>query len=147
MDDFSKVFDTNFRGPALMIKAVIPVIRKGGRIINVSSRGAKTSAGGPMALYCASKAALHSITKSVSNEFGVSKGITCNTLMPGHTDTDMMSGSTDSDYRKWAESLPTSEKRLGTTDDMAQIAGWLAAEESRWINGDTISATGGSWMP
>lgn len=41
----------------------------------------------------------------------------------------------------------TAEKRLGTTDDIAQIAAFIAEDGSRWINGDTFSATGGGWMP
>ena len=50
------------------------------------------------------------------------------------------------DMLDYVKSLPTAGKRLGTVDDMAQIAGFLAEEGSRWINGSTISATGGELM-
>ena len=44
------------------------------------------------------------------------------------------------------KTLPTAEKRLGRVDDVAQIAGFLAAEGSRWLNGANLSATGGEVM-
>ncbi len=54
-----------------------------------------------------------------------------------------VAAATISDYLK---TLPTAEKRLGTLDDIAQIAGFLAEEGSRWLNGETVSATGGELM-
>lgn len=50
------------------------------------------------------------------------------------------------DMLDYVKSLPTAEKRLGTVDDIAQIAAFLAEEGSRWVNGSTISATGGELM-
>jgi 3-oxoacyl-[acyl-carrier protein] reductase len=50
------------------------------------------------------------------------------------------------EMRAQLSSLAVTEKRLGTPDDVAQVCGFLAEEGSRWVNGDTISVTGGADM-
>ena len=54
--------------------------------------------------------------------------------------------ATTADFQDYLKTLPTAEKRLGTVDDIAQIAGFLAEEGSRWLNGEVVSATGGEKM-
>lgn len=81
------ILQVKVRGPAFMAQAVLPVISRGGRIINVSSRGAKNPQGDPYTFHAASKAALHSVTKSLAWQFAAPLGITVNTLMPGLTET------------------------------------------------------------
>lgn len=87
-DKFHATFDTNVLGPLLLIQGVMPVIRRGGRIINISSRQARTtSPGAGVYLYAASKAALEHMTRNLAAEWAEKKGITVNNVMPGPTDT------------------------------------------------------------
>ena len=82
-DNFATMFEANVRGPIKTVQAVLPVIRKGGRIINISSRGARVPLPGMFTLYASSKAALEIITKGLATEYAAEKNITVNNVMPG----------------------------------------------------------------
>ena len=82
-DNFATIFEANVRGPIKIVQAVLPVIRKGGRIINISSRGARVPLPGMFALYASSKAALEIITKGLATEYAADKNITINNVSPG----------------------------------------------------------------
>jgi 3-oxoacyl-[acyl-carrier protein] reductase len=86
-DTFAKTFEANVLGPIGFIQAVLPVIRKGGRIVNVTSRAARIAMPGAFALYGGSKAALDILTKDVAMEYAGPKGITINSVMPGPINT------------------------------------------------------------
>jgi NAD(P)-dependent dehydrogenase (short-subunit alcohol dehydrogenase family) len=84
---FAELFETNVRGPFKIVQAVLPVIRRGGRIIQISSRAARVPIPGILAAYAASKAAMDAITRAVATEYAAEKGITANNVMVGPTDT------------------------------------------------------------
>jgi 3-oxoacyl-[acyl-carrier protein] reductase len=86
-ENFAKSFEANVLGPIGFIQAALPVIRKGGRIINLTSRAARVTMGGLFALYGASKAALDILTRNLAMEYAGSKGITFNSIMPGPIST------------------------------------------------------------
>ena len=123
-----------------MTKAVIPRLRAPGRIINIGSVGARAGIK-ELSLYCASKAAVEGFTRSTAAELGA-QGHTANTINPGPVETDMLSEVPAETVNMQKQTTPL-EKRLGTTDDIAQIVGFLADESSRWVTGQTISASGG----
>ena len=68
-----------------------------------------------------------------------------NTVCPGPVPTDVLSGVPKEIVENQLRNTPL-ENRLGSTDDIAQIVGFLAEEGSRWITGQTISASGGNCM-
>jgi len=86
-DDIWRTMTTNFAGPLFMVQAVLPFIRRGGRIINLSSRLARAPSSGGVYVYAASKAALENFTRNLATEWAAQKGITINNVMPGATDT------------------------------------------------------------
>ncbi|KAF1365127.1 NAD(P)-binding protein, partial [Lizonia empirigonia] len=136
-EDYAGIFDVNVRAPLLLIKAVVPHLGKPGRIINLSSVGARI---GPpkMSLYAASKAAIEGMTKSLAHELG-DAGYTVNAVAPGSVDVPK-------DPVDLQLKLTAVEHRVGTIDDIARIVCWLASEDSRWVSGQTISASGGFMM-
>ncbi|KAH8799808.1 hypothetical protein F5884DRAFT_117496 [Xylogone sp. PMI_703] len=143
--NFNQIFHTNVLGPLMLIRAVLPHIRKGGRIINISSRLARVPSEGGVLLYAASKAAMENATRNLAMEWPSIKGITINNVMPGPTDTDALAGAPAA-FTERAKQIATAEKRLGTPDDIASVVAFMAEDGSRWINGDTINVTGGATM-
>jgi 3-oxoacyl-[acyl-carrier protein] reductase len=87
-DDYAAIFDVNVRAPLLMTKAVVPHLRAPGRIINLSSVGARLGFEN-LAMYSASKAALEGLTRGLAAELG-HQGHTVNTVAPGPVQSDML---------------------------------------------------------
>lgn len=127
-----------------MTAAVIPHLPpSGGRIINIGSDGGRFGISN-FSLYCSSKAAIEGLARCHAAELGA-KGHTVNTVCPGPVQTDMLSVVSKEILEEQMKRTPM-ENRLGNTDDIAQIVGFLAEEGSRWITGQTISANGGKSM-
>lgn len=122
-----------------MSKEVLPYLRTPGRIINVSSVGARLGLK-ELSLYCSSKAAVEGMTRCFAAELG-HQGHTVNAVNPGPVQTDVLDGIPEEIVEMQKKSTPI-ENRLGTTDDIAQIVGFLSEESSRWITGQAISASG-----
>jgi 3-oxoacyl-[acyl-carrier protein] reductase len=139
-EDFSFVYDLNVRGPLLMTKAVVPYLRAPGRIINISSVGARYGFK-DLSVYCSSKAALEGLTRCWASELGHA-GHTVNSVNPGPVQTALMD-NIPKDYIEMQKAQTPVQQRIGTIDDIAQVVAWLASEESRWISGQVISASGG----
>lgn len=97
-----------------------------------------------MSLYAASKAAIEGMTKSLAHELG-DAGHTVNAVAPGPVESEMLD-DVPKDLIDLQLKLTAVEHRVGTTDDIAQIVCWLASEDSRWVSGQTISASGGFMM-
>ncbi|GAA4591241.1 3-oxoacyl-[acyl-carrier protein] reductase [Actinoplanes octamycinicus] len=138
--DFDRVLTINTKFPLLAIQAAAPLLRDGGRIINLSTLN--TVVAGPgMVLYCASKAALEQVTAVAAKEFGP-RGITVNTVSPGATDTDMLR-SVNTPEGLEASVGWTALGRLGQPSDVAAVVAFLAGPDSAWVTGQNIRATGG----
>jgi 3-oxoacyl-[acyl-carrier protein] reductase len=139
-EDYAALFDVNVRAPLLMTAAVVPHLHAPGRIINLSSVGARF---GPpqMALYAASKAAIEGMTRSLAHELG-DVGHTVNAVAPGPTESEMLD-DVPKDIVETQLKTTAVEHRVGTVDDIARIVAFLASEDARWVSGQTISASGG----
>jgi 3-oxoacyl-[acyl-carrier protein] reductase len=142
-DDFSAVFNINVRATFFLTQAVLPHLRAPGRIINVTSVGAR---GGYASLsaYCASKAAVEGFTRSLAMEIGEA-GHTVNAVEPGPTETEMIE-KIPKDLVERQKGMTAVGRRLGSVEDVALIVAWLAEEQSRWISGQSLSASGGFSM-
>ena len=137
--DFDDVMDTNLKGAFHMIRHCTPLFlrSRGGKIINITSiAGIMGNAG--QANYAASKAGLIGLTKSVARELA-SKNITCNAIAPGFIQTDM-TRELDSSNPIMAD-IPL--KRMGTPEDVANLAAFLASEGADYITGEIIRVDGG----
>lgn len=89
-DDYAAIFDVNVRAPLLMTKAVVPHLRAPGRIINLSSVGARAGFEN-LTLYSGSKAALEGMTRALAAELG-HQGHTVNTVAAGPVESEMLDG-------------------------------------------------------
>lgn len=139
-EDFAYVYDLNVRAILLMTQAVTPHLSPSGRIINIGSVGARRGFQ-EHSLYCSSKAALEGLSRVLAVELG-SKGHTVNTVNPGPMQTELLD-KIQPEIVDMQKSQTPIENRLGTTDDIAQVVAFLAEENSRWITGQAISASGG----
>lgn len=143
-EDFDAVVDTNLKGAFLCMKHVIRIMMKQryGRIINMSSvSGVMGNAG--QINYCASKAGLIGMTKSLAREVG-SRGITVNAVAPGYIDTEMTQGLPEEVKAGFIETIPL--KKMGQPKDIAEAVAFLASDRAAYITGQTISVDGGMHM-
>ncbi|MEU4621392.1 SDR family oxidoreductase [Actinoplanes sp. NPDC023801] len=138
--DFDRIMTINTKFPLFALQAAAPLMRDGGRIINISS--INTVVPGPGgALYSASKAALEQVTKVAARELGP-RGITVNTVSPGATDTEMLRSVNTPEGLERVAAF-TALQRLGTPADVAAVIAFLAGPDSAWITGQNIHAGGG----
>lgn len=141
---FDSVINVNLKGAFNCIRHVAPVMlrQRYGRIINISSVvGLHGNAG--QANYCASKAGIVGLTKSVAKELG-SRSITVNAIAPGFIDTQMTAGLSDKIKENLMSMLTI--KRLGLPEDIANAVLFLASDESGYITGQVITVDGGMTM-
>jgi len=141
-EHFRKQFDVNVLGLLLTTKeAVAHFNPKGGSIVNISSVVVDGVPG--LAVYSATKGAVDAITASLAKELGPRK-IRVNSLNPGMIETEGTheAGFIGSDFQKNAEAR-TPLGRIGQPQDVATAAAFLASEDSGWINGQAIYASGG----
>lgn len=143
-EDFEQVIDTNLVGTFNVTKNVISHMMKArsGRIINISSVvGISGNAG--QTNYAASKAGIIGFTKSLAKEVA-SRNILVNAVAPGFIETDMTDVLKDEIKEEIAKSIPL--KRMGTTEDVANVVKFLAGEDSTYITGQVINVDGGMLM-
>ena len=143
-EDFDKVIEINLKGTFLITKSVIPYMlkKRDGKIINLASVVGVTGNAG-QCNYSASKAGIIGFTKSIAKELA-SRNIRANAIAPGFIDTDMT--SILSDEVKDSINVQIPMKRMGTTQEIANVAYFLGCEESSYITGQVINIDGGIVM-
>ena len=143
-EDFDAVIETNLKGAFLCMKAAIRPMMKAryGRIVNMSSVVALRGNPGQVN-YCASKAGLIGMTKSLAKEMGA-RGITVNAVAPGYISTDMTAALPDAARQAMLSTIPVG--RAGSPEDVAAAVAFLASEEAGYITGQVLSVDGGMGM-
>jgi NAD(P)-dependent dehydrogenase (short-subunit alcohol dehydrogenase family) len=139
--DWTRVFDVNVKGTFLVSKAVLPHIRNGGAIVNLSSitgiRGVRERAA-----YSASKGAIAALTRNMAIDYAP-RGIRVNAVCPGFVRTPMtkaLTGDPDA-YRSLISVHPLG--RLGEPEDIANAILFLVSAEASWITGHLLVVDGG----
>jgi NAD(P)-dependent dehydrogenase (short-subunit alcohol dehydrogenase family) len=139
-DELRQMTDLQFIGPFFFLQAMIGAMETGGSLIQISSATAKIMLN-DHAAYMGAKAGTDHVIRCAANEFG-SRGIRCNSISPGLTDTPMTAGakSTPGVFDAFAKSYPLG--RVGTSDDIAAAAAWLASDEC-FMTGENLQVNGG----
>jgi 3-oxoacyl-[acyl-carrier protein] reductase len=143
-EEFTSVIDTNLLGVFHCIKQVSRIMlkQKSGRIINLSSVVGIIGNAGQLN-YCAAKAGVIGMTKSLARELG-SRGITVNAVAPGFIQTDMTDVLSDQVKEGILGQIPL--KKLGEVKDIAETVAFLASEKAGYITGQVIQVDGGMGM-
>ncbi len=154
--DYARVFDVNVAGTLFTMQAVARHMidrGQGGRIINMASQAGRR--GEPLvAVYCASKAAVISLTQSAGLNL-IAHGINVNAIAPGVVDGEHWDG-VDAFFATHEGKAPGQKKaevaaavpygRMGTPDDLTGMAIFLASDEARYIVAQCYNVDGGQWM-
>jgi 3-oxoacyl-[acyl-carrier protein] reductase len=140
---FHKHFNVNVLGLLLTTQAAVKHLGEGGSIVNVSSVVSRITPPGS-AVYSATKGAVDAITGVLAKELGPRK-IRVNSVNPGMVATEgtHSAGIIGSDFETWAVST-TPLGRIGQPEDIADVAVFLASDDSRWLTGESLIASGGS---
>lgn len=141
-DEWDRVVEINLTAAMVTTRAVWPgmVSAGGGRLVYVGSRAARTGGNNAGPAYVASKGAIHALTIAAAKE-GAPHGIRANAVMPGPVRTDL------TDLPSYAdESAATPMGRMGTPDDIAEAALYLASPSSDFVTGTALNISGGLLM-
>jgi len=143
-EQWQQVLDVNLNGTYYCAQAVVmPMIRqRQGRIINIASVVGQMGNAG-QANYCASKAGVIGLTKSLARELA-SRGITVNAIAPGFIETDMTAKLGEKAREELLRNVPI--PRLGQPEDVAQAVLFLAGEGASYITGHVLNVNGGMYM-
>jgi 3-oxoacyl-[acyl-carrier protein] reductase len=140
-DDWDAVLDTNLKSVFLCTRAVLrPMLKqRWGRIINISSVIGLIGNPG-QANYAASKAGIIGFTRTIAKEVG-SRGITANVIAPGFIETRMTQAMNEAQRQELIKRIPVGS--LGTPEDVAEAAAFLASDGARYITGQVLGVDGG----
>ena len=155
-DDYQRVFDINVSGSLFTLQAVARhMIKrgKGGKIINMASQAGRR--GEPLvAVYCATKAAIISLTQSAGLNL-IDHNINVNAISPGVVDGEHWDG-VDAFFAKYENKKPGQKKhevgqsvpfgRMGTAEDLTGMAVFLASDDAEYVVAQCYNVDGGQWM-
>ena len=155
-EDYNRVFDINVAGCLFTMQAVAKQMitqGQGGRIINMASQAGRRGEA-LVAVYCATKAAVISLTQSAGLNL-IKHGINVNAIAPGVVDGEHWDG-VDAFFAKYEGKAPGQKKkevgdavpfgRMGTAEDLTGMAVFLASDEAHYIVAQTYNVDGGNWM-
>lgn len=141
---FDKLFAVNVKAPVFIVQKALSRLRDGGRIINTAS--CTTRIASPSVLGVGiTKGAINTLTLTLAQDLGP-RGITVNAVAPGFTETGATRPLfTVEKVREWASSFSVFN-RIAQPEDIADVVGFLASDDARWVSGQTIDASGGSYL-
>jgi NAD(P)-dependent dehydrogenase (short-subunit alcohol dehydrogenase family) len=141
-DAWQAILTVNLTAPMWLTRAALPHLLDagGGSIVNISTRQAERASRG-FAAYIASKGGLNALTRSIAVDYA-DRGIRCNTISPGYVLNDRRDAGIDPERRARYEGMHLT--RLGTADDIAYAAVYLASAESGFVTGLNLQVDGGS---
>ncbi|MEU4344346.1 SDR family oxidoreductase [Nocardia sp. NPDC023852] len=142
-EQFDRLVAINVRAPFFIIQRALPILRDGGRIINISS--GVTWFATPEVVYGMTKGALNVLGRSLANTLGP-QGITVNTVSPGITDTEMNSWLHTNDGAISGVASMTALERVGRGADIADAVAFFASGDGRWVTGQTLEVNGGLFL-
>jgi NAD(P)-dependent dehydrogenase (short-subunit alcohol dehydrogenase family) len=142
--ELARLLAVNVAAPLFVVQRALPLLNDGGRIVNMGSVASRMAVSNQIG-YTVTKAALEALAPTLANDLG-RRGITVNTVAPGVVRTDMTAH-----YLAVPELVAGLESvaalgRVGEPEDVADIVAFLAGPQGRWITGQTLDASGGTWL-
>ncbi|GAA1991272.1 SDR family NAD(P)-dependent oxidoreductase [Amycolatopsis minnesotensis] len=134
----------NVRAPFLIIQRALPLLRQGGRVINIGSANTRVAVPTEPA-YALTKGALNALGLSLAAALGP-RGITVNTVSPGTTETDMLAWLRHAPEVAAGVAASTALGRLGQPSDIADAVAFLASPDARWVTAQVIDVSGGLFL-
>ncbi|WP_308426261.1 SDR family oxidoreductase [Streptosporangium pseudovulgare] len=140
---YDRVYAVNVKAPLFIIQRALPLMRDGGRIVNITSGVTRIALPGTIA-YSGTKGAIEVMGRTLAKQLGP-RGITVNSVAPGFVDTDINAD--------WLRGNPEAQEyaagfaalgRVGTPEDVADVVAFVTSADARWVTGTTLDATGGS---
>jgi NAD(P)-dependent dehydrogenase (short-subunit alcohol dehydrogenase family) len=143
--ELDALYQIHFKGVFFLTQKLLPLIRDGGRIVNLSSGLARFTMPGSAA-YASMKGAVEVLTRYLAKELGA-RGITANTVAPGAIATDFNGGRVrdDAEMNQRVAGI-TTLGRVGLPDDIGPMIALLLDEGNRWITGQRIEVSGGMML-
>jgi len=142
---FDEMMNIHLKGPFFLTQRLLPLMKDGGRILNVSSGLARFALPGS-STYAAMKGAMEVLTRYQAKELGA-RGITANIIAPGAIETDFGGGRVrdDAQMNRFVASQ-TALGRVGLPDDIGDAIAALLSDELRWMNAQRIEVSGGMFL-
>jgi NAD(P)-dependent dehydrogenase (short-subunit alcohol dehydrogenase family) len=141
-EDFDKFMNIHFKSVYFLTQQSLPMMNDKGRIINISTGTTRFCAPG-YSVYASMKGAIEVFTRYLAKETGA-RGITANVLAPGPIETDFNNAAIrNNPDRKAMMASQTALGRVGQAEDIGGIVAFLCSEDSGWISGQRIEASGG----
>ena len=134
--DYDRVFNTNAKGVFFTLQEAARRVRDGGHIVVISTGGTRMFFS-ETSLYLGSKGAAEQFVRVLSRELGP-RNITVNAVSPGFTDTDLLPAR-DRDVAAGMSPFV----RIGSPEEVAEVAAFLSSDAARWVTGQNIGAGGG----
>jgi 3-oxoacyl-[acyl-carrier protein] reductase len=138
LKDFDRMVAVNVRAVFIAIKAAVPHLKNGGRIITTGSVVADRSGFPGASVYSMTKAAVAALTRGLARDLG-SRAITANVIQPGPTETDMNANPAVHDTLRTLMAVG----RMGKDVEAASLVAYLARPEASFITGSAITIDGG----
>jgi len=139
---FDQLVNIHFKGPFFLTQHLLPLIKNGGRILNVSSGLARFALPG-YAAYAAMKGAMEVLTRYQAKELGA-RGISVNIIAPGAIETDFGGGLVRDNAEVNAQfAAMTALGRVGVPDDIGPMVASLLRDDNRWVTAQRIEVSGG----
>ena len=139
-DTFDKIFSVNVKATLRYMSEASRLMPSGSSIINMSSIESLRPDNIGLSFYCSSKAAINALTRSAALDLA-DKGIRVNAILPGVIATEGTSAMPEDFLKAFAQRTPS--RRIGTTDDIAAAAVFLASSAASFVNGQSIVVDGG----
>ncbi|RSM48782.1 KR domain-containing protein [Amycolatopsis balhimycina DSM 5908] len=143
-EELDQLLDINVKTPTLLIRRLVPALNEGGRIVIVGSMASRIAVQSQIG-YTVSKAAVEALAPTLANELG-HRGITVNTVAPGPIRTDMTEPMLAIPEAAAGLTAMTALGRIGEPEDVADVVGFLAGPDGRWVTGRTLDVSGGTFL-
>jgi NAD(P)-dependent dehydrogenase (short-subunit alcohol dehydrogenase family) len=144
-DDFDHLYAIHLKGVFFLTQKLLPIMRDGGRIVNISSGLARFATPG-FSAYGSLKGAIDVLSRYMAKELGP-RGIAVNAVAPGAIETDFGNGRVrdNPELNKMVASI-TALGRVGLPDDIGPMIAALLGDENRWMTGQRLEVSGGMYL-